>query len=266
MSELAFSFGRIAAEYDDVRPEYAPEALRSRRGGARPHGRLARASISPPAPEKLTRALAPRFAEVVAVEPNDEMRAVLAGRSAGRARAGRDAQSGCRCRTNAADARLRGRRVPLVRRRCRRRRARCASCGPAGGVALLWNRSVGRRRRRGRAIRLEPPLPAAARAMFDDVYVKSGRRSWRGPRRPIHVEIFAGWPFGEPLTRLFERRGSCRATEVIDLYSHDRARSPRSRRRARRAEAEAALALLDAQLPAPDHDRALLGPPCLTWS
>ena len=27
MSELAFSFGRIAAEYDDVRPDYAPESL-----------------------------------------------------------------------------------------------------------------------------------------------------------------------------------------------------------------------------------------------
>ena len=27
MSELAFSFGRIAAEYDDVRPEYARKAL-----------------------------------------------------------------------------------------------------------------------------------------------------------------------------------------------------------------------------------------------
>ena len=82
MSELAFSFGRIAAEYDDVRPEYAPEALDR---AAEVLGLSADSRVVDLAAGsgKLTRALASRFAEVVAVEPNDEMRGVLAGRSAG---------------------------------------------------------------------------------------------------------------------------------------------------------------------------------------
>ena len=82
MSELAFSFGRIAAEYDDVRPEYAPEALDR---AAEVLGLTADSRVVDLAAGsgKLTRPLAARFAEVVAVEPNEEMRAVLAGRSAG---------------------------------------------------------------------------------------------------------------------------------------------------------------------------------------
>src|SRR5215813_15666158 len=81
MSELAFSFGRIAVEYDDVRPDYAPEALDRAEEAL---GLAAGSKIVDLAAGsgKLTRALAQRFDEVVAVEPNDEMRGVLAQRSA----------------------------------------------------------------------------------------------------------------------------------------------------------------------------------------
>jgi len=80
VSELAFSFGRIAAEYDDVRPDYAPESLDRAEEvlGLEAGSRVVDLAAGS---GKLTRALVPRFAEVVAVEPNDEMRGVLAGRS-----------------------------------------------------------------------------------------------------------------------------------------------------------------------------------------
>jgi hypothetical protein len=74
VSELAFSFGRIAAEYDDVRPEYASEAL-DRAEEALELGPGSRIVDLAAGSGKLTRALARRFDEVVAVEPNEEMRA-----------------------------------------------------------------------------------------------------------------------------------------------------------------------------------------------
>ncbi len=82
VSELAFSFGRIAAEYDDVRPEYAPEAL-DRAEDALGLCRESRVVDLAAGSGKLTRALADRFDGVVAVEPSNEMRAVLTARSDG---------------------------------------------------------------------------------------------------------------------------------------------------------------------------------------
>jgi SAM-dependent methyltransferase len=72
----ALSFGRGAAEYDRVRPEYAPEALDlvTERLGLGPESEVLDLGAGT---GKLTRSLTERFARVTAVEPDPEMRAVL---------------------------------------------------------------------------------------------------------------------------------------------------------------------------------------------
>src|SRR6187402_2579388 len=72
MSELARSFGLAAEEYERGRPGYAEAALDAV-GLARDAVVLDLAAGT----GKLTRQLVPRYARVLAVEPLDEMRAVL---------------------------------------------------------------------------------------------------------------------------------------------------------------------------------------------
>jgi SAM-dependent methyltransferase len=214
VSELAFSFGRIAAEYDDVRPEYAPEALDR---AADVLGLTADSCVVDLAAGsgKLTRALTPRFAEVVAVEPNDDMRAVLAGRTADvRVLAGTAERMPLA--DDSADAVFVGdafhwfdgpAAVAELDRVLR----------PGGGVALLWN-LWWEDGDDGTSDSLEPPLPAAARALFDEVYVSSGRAAARAEKAD-HVAAFAGSPFGQLAYEMFERHRQLSGPEVIDLYS-----------------------------------------------
>jgi SAM-dependent methyltransferase len=214
VSELAFSFGRIATEYDDVRPEYAPEALDRAAevlgltGGSRVVDLAAGSG-------KLTRALAGRFAEVVAIEPNDEMRAVLAGRSAGiRVLAGTAERMPLP--DDSADAVFVGdafhwfdgpAAVAELARVVR----------PGGGVALLWNhwwsdgddRSVNT---------LEPPFPAEAQGLFDEVYVSSGRAAARAEMADP-LDAFAGGPFGPLVEEAFARSEQLSGKEVVDLFA-----------------------------------------------
>jgi SAM-dependent methyltransferase len=86
-----------------------------------------------------------------------------------------------------------------------------------GGVALLWNLwwNDGEE---GMSDSLDPPLPAAARALFDDVYVKSGRAAARAEKADP-VASFEGSPFGRPATELFEFRRRLTGAEVLDLYA-----------------------------------------------
>jgi SAM-dependent methyltransferase len=72
----ALSFGRGAADYDRVRPEYSPEALDlvTARLGL---GRGAEVLDLGAGTGKLTRPLVERFARVTAIEPDPGMRAVL---------------------------------------------------------------------------------------------------------------------------------------------------------------------------------------------
>jgi ubiquinone/menaquinone biosynthesis C-methylase UbiE len=77
-AELGRTFGRIAEAYDRLRPEFAPEAV--------DHA-IAALRIAPSATVldlaagtgKLTRPLRDRFAHVIAVEPDDDMRAFIGG-------------------------------------------------------------------------------------------------------------------------------------------------------------------------------------------
>src|SRR4051812_29196322 len=214
VSELAFSFGRIAAAYDDVRPEYAPEAL-ARAEEALGLDAGSRVVDLAAGSGKLTRALAGRFAEVVAVEPNDDMRAILAGRSADvRVLAGTAERMPLA--DDFADAVFAGdafhwfdgpAAVAELDRVLR----------PGGGVALLWN-LWWEDGDDGTSDSLEPPLPAAARALFDEVYVSSGRAAARAEKAD-HVADFAGSPFGRLEFEAFEQRRQLSGAEVINLYS-----------------------------------------------
>ena len=214
MSELAFSFGRIAAEYDDVRPEYAPEAL-DRAEEALGLGAASRVVDLAAGSGKLTRALTRRFDEVVAVEPNDEMRAVLLGRSDGvKVLAGTAEQLPLADASvdavfvgdafhwfdgDAAVAEL-ARVLP-----------------PGGGIAVLWNHWWSDRDDSTPSM-LDPPLPAEAQALFNEVYVRSGRATVL-PERRDPLAVFSGAPFDPVIEEPFPRSEQLTGAEVVDLYA-----------------------------------------------
>jgi ubiquinone/menaquinone biosynthesis C-methylase UbiE len=214
LTELAFSFGRIAVEYDDVRPEYAPEAL-ARAEEALGLGAGSSVVDLAAGSGKLTRALAQRFGDVTAVEPNDEMRGVLAQRSAGiRVLAGTAERMPLP--DSSADAVFVGdafhwfdgaAAVDELARVLR----------PGGGVALLWNHwwSDGDDRTSNS---LEPPLPAEAQELFDEVYVRSGRAEVRKAMADPLL-VFSDERF-EPLTdETFPRSEALSRREVVDLFA-----------------------------------------------
>jgi ubiquinone/menaquinone biosynthesis C-methylase UbiE len=212
--ELARSFGRIASDYDAVRPEYAPEAL-SRAEEALGLNAGSRVLDLAAGSGKLTRALAGRFAEVVAVEPDDEMRAVLARRSpevevlAGTAER-------IPLPDDSADAVFVGDAFHwfegevAVAELVRVLRAR-------GGVALLWNHwwSDGDDHTTNT---LDPPISAEAHALLDDVYFRSGRAAARAEMADPLV-AFAGEDFGPLNEETFSCSRRLSGSEVFDLYT-----------------------------------------------
>jgi SAM-dependent methyltransferase len=214
VSELAFSFGRIAAEYDDVRPEYAPEAL-DRAEYALGLRRESRVIDLAAGSGVLTRALADRFDGIVAVEPSSEMRAVLTARSAGIEVLAGTAE-GIPLPDDSADAVFVGdafhwfdgeAAVAELKRVLR----------PHGGVALLWNHwwSDGDDRM---TTTLDPPLPAEAQKLFDDVYLSSGRAAARA-EMAAPLAAFAGGSFEPLVEETFARFATLPAAEVVDLYA-----------------------------------------------
>lgn len=214
MLELARSFGRIASEYDAVRPEYAPEAV-ARAQEALRLGPQARVVDLAAGSGTLTRALTQVFTDVVAIEPDEDMRAVLAQRLPGV-----ELLTGTAEHIPLPDASAEavfvadafhwfdGSKAVAEFDRVLRR---------GGGVALLWNLwwNDGAD---GTSDSLDPPLPAAARALFDDVYVRSGRAAARAEKADP-VSSFEDSAFGRPAMELFERRRRLSGAEVLDLYA-----------------------------------------------
>jgi len=97
---------------------------------------------------------------------------------------------------------------------------------PAGGVALLWNHwwSDGDDRT---VNTLDPPLPAEAQALFDEVYVSSGRAAAARAGLADPLDAFAGWAVRAA------RRGGLRALGAAlgqGGGSTSSSRSARSRR------------------------------------
>jgi ubiquinone/menaquinone biosynthesis C-methylase UbiE len=215
VSELAFSFGRIAAEYDDVRPEYDAEALHRAEEVLGLSADSACVVDLAAGSGKLTRPLARRFPEVVAIEPNEEMRAVLAQRSGGiRVLAGTAERMPLP--DDSADAVFVGdafhwfdgeAAVAELARVLR----------PQGGVALLWNHwwSHGDDRM---VNTLEPQLPAEAQALFDEVYFSSGRAAARA-EMAAPLEAFAGDVFVPLTEEAFSRTTVLSGAEVVNLYA-----------------------------------------------
>jgi ubiquinone/menaquinone biosynthesis C-methylase UbiE len=214
LAELARSFGRIASDYDEVRPEYAPEAL-ARAAEALELGPGSSVVDLAAGSGTLTRALAERFPALVAVEPDDAMRAVLARRSPG-------------VRLLAATAE----RIPLPDgsadavfvgdafhwfdgRTAVAELTRVLRAG--GGVALLWN-LWWQDGDDGTTDSLDPPLPPSARALFDEVYVRSGRKAARAGKADP-VACFADSPFGPFAVETFDRLCELSGVQVVDLYS-----------------------------------------------
>jgi ubiquinone/menaquinone biosynthesis C-methylase UbiE len=214
LAELARSFGRIASDYDAVRPEYAGEALARAEAvlGLDSESRVVDLAAGS---GTLTRALAKRFGDVVAVEPDDALRAVLLRRSpqvevlAGTAERIPlpDADADAVFVGDAFhwfDERAAVGEIARVLR-------------PRGGVALLWN-NWWRDEADGTTDSLDPPLPAAARALLDEVYVRSGRAAARAEKADPRA-AFANARFGPLEEASFVRSVQLSGREVAALYT-----------------------------------------------
>jgi ubiquinone/menaquinone biosynthesis C-methylase UbiE len=213
-ARLARSFGRVAHAYDEAQPEYAPEAL-SRTQAALRLGSEARVVDLAAGTGKLTRRLAERFAEVAAVEPDDEMRAVLEARTPGAASHAGTAEQiplpdGWADAIFVADG-FHWFDVPVALREIAR------VLRPEGGIALLWN-VWWTESRDGTADGLDPPLPQAARDLFDAVYVESGRAASAGAADEGLAALTSS-PFAPVHEERFRRDLRVTADELVDLYS-----------------------------------------------
>ncbi len=158
----ALSFGRVANEYERVRPDY-PAAAVDRAVDALGLGATGDVVDLAAGTGKLTRLLAKRFGRVLAVEPDDSMRSVLE-----RVVPGVEARAGTAERmplpTASADAvfvadAFHWFDAPVALREIAR------VLRPRGGLALLTNEWW----------ETEPPVPARMLDLLREPFVRSGR-------------------------------------------------------------------------------------------
>ena len=192
MSELGLSFGNVAETYHRVRPPYSKRLL-DHAQQALELDSSARVLDLAAGTGRLTHELRRRFGEVVAVEPDERMRAVHGGALPGKAEAipvddaSLDAvfvgEAFHWFDPNAAIAEL----VRVLRPR-----------GGLGIVSTHWWET-------------DPPLPAAALELLSEPYER-----FRPLRRPPWDDAFAEWPF-EPLH--YERADEEMTVEPADLLT-----------------------------------------------
>ena len=171
MSELRLSFGNLAETYDRVRPPYS-EALLDRAQEVLELDEESRVLDLGAGTGRVTRQLARRFEDIVAVEPDERMRALNGEALAGSAEA-------IPLEDASVDAVFVGEAfhwfdpdaaIPEIERVLR----------PRGGLAILWTHWW----------ETEPPLPEEALAPLREPWDRSQPR-----RRPPWHGAFAGTPF-----------------------------------------------------------------------
>ena len=196
--ELAQSFGSAAAEYERVRPGWPAAAVEQAAEllGLGPDAEVVDLAAGT---GKLTRLLAERFDRVVAVEPDDRMRALLEV----------EAHAGTAERiplpAGSADAVFVGDAfhwfdAPLALAEIAR------VLRPRGGLVLLWNDWW----------ETEPPIPEEATALLREPFERSGRSfeadvyTWRG--------AFDGSPFESPREERLPGETTRSAEELATLF------------------------------------------------
>jgi len=195
LSELRLSFGNVAETYDRVRPPY-PRELLDRAQEVLELDRSARVLDLAAGTGRLTRELASRFADVVAVEPEKRMRDVHGSALEGSAEA-------IPLEDQSVDAVFVGEAfhwfdpaaaIAEIARVLR----------PRGGLAMFWTHWW----------ETEPPLPDEAIALLREPYERS-----EAQRRPPFDDVFADSPF-EPLQEQ-RAEGSLTVTpaELLTMYS-----------------------------------------------
>jgi SAM-dependent methyltransferase len=195
VSELRLSFGNLAETYHRVRPSYS-QPLLGRAQAALELDAEARVLDLAAGTGRLTEELRRRFGDVVAVEPDDRMRAVHGEALAGSAEA-------IPLDEASVDAVFVGEAfhwfdpasaIPELVRVLR----------PRGGLAILWTHWW----------ETEPPLPEAALELLSEPYER-----FRPQRRPPWDDAFAKSPF-EPLS--YERAEEELTVDIdalLTLYS-----------------------------------------------
>jgi ubiquinone/menaquinone biosynthesis C-methylase UbiE len=179
---FARSFGRVAADYERARPQWPRQAI-DRAAAALCLGADAYVLDLAAGTGKLTRRLTERFAHVVAVEPDEVMRSLILDVPALPGRA-----ESIPLPDRSFDAVFVGDAFhwfdgPVALREIAR------VLKPHGGLVLLWNEWWD----------VEPRMPDEARAIMNEVWVRSGRAAaaanadWRPPFadsafEPLHDE------------------------------------------------------------------------------
>jgi SAM-dependent methyltransferase len=204
LERFALSFGRVAELYDAARPDYPPEAIERAVAGLG-LGHDAEVVDLAAGTGKLTRALVERFARVVAVEPDDRMRAVLEAVTPGVI-----ACAGTAERTSLAERSADAVFVAdafhwFAGEAALNEIARILR--PRGGLTLLWNNWW----------KLEPPFPDAAREALEDVFPRTGRRELQ-PGLEEWRRAFEGAPFEDLRTEQLEWELELPAEHVASLY------------------------------------------------
>jgi ubiquinone/menaquinone biosynthesis C-methylase UbiE len=195
---LAQSFGAAATDYERVRPEW-PSAAVERAAAVLGLGREAEVVDLAAGTGKLTRLLAERFARVVAVEPDERMRALLDVESVA------GAAERIPLPDASADAVFVGDAfhwfdAPVALAEIAR------VLRPRGGLVLLWNDWW----------ETEPPISDEAAAILREPYERSGRAFREDPY--TWRDAFDGSPFEPPREERLANEAVVSAEDLAALY------------------------------------------------